>query len=252
MTEKGTTVYGSGNRLPWVTWLFLVIGCALGGFLLCGGGNALVYVTFLAWPLSMIGLALGLIVAHRHWHDTSRSDQVRRGVLVGVTAIAAGVFAAGHTLLAGLVLGAAREHAKTSLTASNLKGLGAVAKLHCDEHGAYPPSLQSLVEPGHRIPRQLMSIGDPRIADVCRDENAAGYSSFEYCPGVGAWRDEPDVILAHERQAWSALEVRVFPRYGHCTLFGDGKALLLGADEFAAAKRRDKARRAELGWPVCE
>ncbi len=252
MTERAAAANESGNRLPWVTWLFLVIGCSLGAFLLFGSGDVLVYVAFVAWPVSMVGLVLGMIVAYRHWHDTSRSNQVRRGVLVGVTTIAAGVFAVGHTLLAGLVLGAAREHAKTAVTASNLKGLGGGARVHCDEHGFYPPSLQSLVEPGRCIPMQLVSIGDPRIADVCRDENTLGYSSFDYCPGVGAWRDEPEVILAHERQAWSALEVRVFPRYGRCTLFGNGRALLLGADEFAAAKRRDKARRAELGWPVCE
>ena len=43
-----------------------------------------------------------------------------------------------------------------------------------------------------------------------------------------------------------------FPQYGHCTLFGDGKVRMLGADGFAAAKRRDEVRRAELGWPVCE
>jgi hypothetical protein len=125
-------------------------------------------------------------------------------------------------------------------TRQNLRQIGRAIASYCDTTGDYPAALADLVDPEHFPQWYLVSVTDPYPRDATDDPM---YSSFAYMRGVGAYRSEPDVILAYER-------VAVSPRLPlHCVLFGDGEIDYIGRNKLREAMHKDRARRAELGWP---
>lgn len=241
----------SVDKLAIATCVIIAVEAILAVLILSIRGDLLPLLPFVAWPMSGVGVILAAALAIRHWRR-DRDGPHRSAGAVWLAGIAAVALAVGHTYMVDAVFQACSRYAKSLVAQSNLRGIGETVKLLCQKNGNYPASLGYLVEVGELTPKQLISYRDPNVAGVDLHEPVLRYSSFEYCPGVGPWRDEHDVILAHEREAWSSLEVRVFAKRGRCVLFGDGRVDILDAGEFAAAIQRDRERRGELGWPVCE
>jgi len=125
-------------------------------------------------------------------------------------------------------------------TKVSLRQIALAIASYCDTTGDYPAALADLVDPEHFLQSSLVSGTEPHRRDATDDPM---YSSFAYMRGVGAYRSEPDVILAYER-------VAVSPRLPlHCVLFGDGEINYIGRNKLREAMHKDRARRAELGWP---
>lgn len=143
-----------------------------------------------------------------------------------------------------------REYAKSAVTVSNLRGIGQGMQVYSEKFGEYPRVPDDLVREEFATWGQFISVGDPDVPYPPAGGRDPEYSSFEFRPGAGAWRRDSDIILAFERQAWTPKEWRLFPPYGRCVLFGDGDVRVLDDREFAEARRRDAARRAQLGWPA--
>lgn len=106
-------------------------------------------------------------------------------------------------------------------------------RIYCNDEGDFPSELSVFESSGAIITK-------------------GGYRSYMYCPGEGAWRDDPDLVIGFEREAWSPMVFRMWPEFGRVTLFGDGHVDVLGNGAFTAAMEANAKRRLELGWPVCD
>lgn len=136
----------------------------------------------------------------------------------------------------------AREISKSAATASNISGLLLGMRAYCNDYGDYPSALSDLVRTQVATGSALRSYGDP-IDLPESSPTAADYSSFIYQPLIGAWRDEPEVILLHERAPWSR---HGDGRLAYTVGFGDGRSAAVLVDEFGAVLWRSECRRREV------
>jgi hypothetical protein len=153
----------------------------------------------------------------------------------------------GQGCMACLTLGRAREAGKATVTCANLRGIGQALKVYRDDFETHAPLLADLEIANYTTRKQFLSIADPALADW--SDTGPIYSSFAYNPGVGSWSDDPQIVLAFEKEPWTATEMRLFPKHGRWVLFGDGSVRWLLDGEFREAMERDRTRRSGLNWP---
>lgn len=153
----------------------------------------------------------------------------------------------GQGCLTQVALARVRAAGKATVTAANLRGIGQALKVYHEGEDGYTSCLGDLKAANNVTGLQLLSIADPALS--CWEDADPPYSSFAYNPGVGPWRADPEIVLALEREPWTATEMRLFPRHGRWVLFGDGDVRWLLDGEFREAMERDRARRSDLGWP---
>ena len=144
-------------------------------------------------------------------------------------------------------LGRMRDAGKATVTSANLRGIGQALKLYHEDFEVHAPSLADLEVANYTTRKQFLSIADPGLVNW--SDTGPAYSSFAYNPGVGSWSKEPDIVLAFEKEPWTATEMRLFPKHGRWVLFGDGSVKWLQDAEFRATMELDRARRLDLGWP---
>lgn len=135
--------------------------------------------------------------------------------------------AAGGALGASIALPSfarARELAKRTVSASNLRGVAMAAHMYASEHDqAFPATLEALVALHALIPAQLVS---PRNPDPSTP-------SYIYIAGQSPQRDDQRNVLAYER---------VFSPEGTNVVFVDGHVEWLRLDDFRTQLRETYQR----------
>lgn len=160
--------------------------------------------------------------------------------------LALGLLAA-HATFWFTFLGRARNVSKSTVTNSNLQGIGMAVKLHVDAHGAWPMSFDELVADNNATPKQFLSICDPDVLSgrPLQLDHAPFSTSFTYGRHHGPWSNDKRLMIAWEREPWSPMRLQLFTDYGRQVLFGDGRVECLDAAAFADSVRIDSAARAE-------
>jgi hypothetical protein len=154
----------------------------------------------------------------------------------------------GQGTLASKTLTRVRAASQSSVTVANLRGIGQAISIYQDRFGVFPLALDDLEAADFCTWKQFVSPNDPNPAAWVATKPL--YSSFVYHPGIGQSFDNPDIVIAFEKKPWTPREMRFFPTYGRCVLFGDGHVLAIDESEFHARLEKDKACRLMLGWPV--
>jgi hypothetical protein len=203
----------------------------------------------LSWPVAFAATVVAiraLAIAVRCRAEPGKQASTSNSVLM--LAICLGLLL-GCTFLNLLCLGAVRAASKSTLSAANLRQIGTCVRIYAEKHTSYPPSLKYFVDAELMSPRSLTSPFDPEARyDVPR--NTLAYSSYIYTPGVGEPVFDPDIVIAYERDAFTACEARILSPKERWVLFGDGQVRHLADAEFDQALKQDKLRRQALGWPA--
>lgn len=172
--------------------------------------------------------------------------------------LSAGFVLIGYLLMSLTVLGNAREFGKSTVTTGNLRTIASGLRLYVESQGDYPPTFVELVSSQFEGSwDNFWSAGAVWKTHAYPEERESGpihggYTDFVYQPGRGAWRTDPELILAYDREPWTILESRLFPRYGRFVLFADNETRRLSEEEFKAARAVDRAMRERIGWPIPE
>lgn len=234
------------------SWTFWILAFIASAAIVCFGPPIAFLLVIACW-ITAIGSWYPLFFNRApEQSDSGQAERLRPGFnRIRKLAIAGSIMALLACVSLSLsVLSRLREYATSAITVSNLRGIGYGTQLYAEKFGGYPRVPDDLVREGFSTWGQFYSVGDADVPYPAVGGRDPEYSSFTFCPGAGPWQREPDITLAFERQAWTPQECRMFPAYGRCVLFGDGNVRVLNDDELATARRRDAARRAELGWPT--
>jgi hypothetical protein len=203
----------------------------------------------LAWPL-----ALGaMIFAVRAVWEASATREAPTSPNAGRATTLMMTFCLmlliGCTLLNMVALGSIRAASKATISAANLAGIGYAVKEYSERHSVYPLSLDSVIKEDGMSPKCFINPFDPEAPNYYPHARLL-YSSYIYNPGIGKYVVDPEVIIAHEREAFDVCEPYIFAPKERWVLFGDLKVRHLTDAEFAEAMRNDEQRRQELGWPT--
>ncbi|MBN2446458.1 MAG: hypothetical protein JXO22_07030, partial [Phycisphaerae bacterium] len=147
-------------------------------------------------------------------------------------------------------LAATQAAAKAAVSRANLRGIGQAIKLYHNACGDYPASFTDLVAHGECTLPQFICRADKYITEA-RPGEPIPHTSYIYSPGAGEWREDEDIVLAHERCPWSvAPNGAIFWRPAYGVLFADLHTEYIDWEEFSGVWYRSLDRRREIGWPT--
>jgi len=194
--------------------------------------------------LAIAALWLVAARAHRFAIDAGATWFGRPGAF-WVALAGALVILVGQLALTWRALSVMRSVGKSQVSAANLRGIGFALRMYHDKYGEHPESLAHLVRIGLLGPGSCVCPYD-EINE--RQDLRDGYTSYVYQRGAGAWRNEPELILAYERFPWSRARSELFSSAAFNVLFGDLSTRCLDVNEMTAAWHQDFQRRREIGW----
>lgn len=234
------------RRISLVFALLGIVIVLLGINLLAAGSCVGLIAALLAPLVAAIALVIPPVPWRRWAGDASialLARRVGRPLRIGAVLLFVTTF-----VMCGLPVGAARRCGMSAGNGYSVRSLMSAIHAYHDGHGAYPDALIDLLSTGIATPDQLVCRPWDRAGkdDVLDD----GYSSYAYYRGVGVWREDPAIILVHERLAWSYGRPRWDCQRGYSVGFADGTVRWLDVGEMTEALHENARRRAEIGWPT--
>jgi hypothetical protein len=236
-----------GPVLRWAWRMVVVSAITLPGTFL-GKDTLFVLSPMAGTCFALIAMICSIIAAGRNTSGRLAATDRVRPLRILVTFLVCLLALLGQGTLASKTLNRVRDVGKSSVTAANLRGIGQAISIYRDDAGVFPPALNDLVATNNVTAMQCCSPNDPGFWMGARTKPL--YSSFVYHPGTVQSFDNSDLVVAFEKKPWTPKELRLFPTYGRCVLFGDGHVLAIDEMEFHARLEKDKACRLMLGWPV--
>lgn len=191
--------------------LLLLILSALGAAILTAEGNVILYLLSASWIISLLAIAR-IMVGRRSGVGPAVTSPTRQRIFATLLLIS-------QVALSLAVAGAARRMALDAVSAANLRGIGEGLRQYCTQFGTAPASFEDLLTSGICTPGQFIC---PWSDDQERPDGTL-VSSYVFYGGADVCSGDPRRPVAAERDAWTALGLRVcFRRYGRQVLFADG------------------------------
>ncbi len=159
------------------------------------------------------------------------------------------IVAFGYVPLLLAPLSRGQELGVRPVSISNLRGLEQAIAAYCRDRHDFPPQFAALVNLDICTPKQFIS---PVTTDLESLPGQTLTSSYVYRPGSGAFRTDPALMIAYEREIRWRTRDYYFAPLGRLVLFADGRVECLTDDAFRAALAEAERRRAEIGWPTVE
>ena len=242
-------------------WIPALLALVIAGYVCAASGMGVCVGSFVGLGIVCIAL-VGAISGFRQYRRQKKqtpedvTQPNRRNVFVAC--LSAGFVLIGYILMSLTILGNAREFGKSTVTAGNLRAIATGLKQYVDSQGDYPPTFVELVSSQFNGNwENFWSAGAVFETHAFPEERATDsipgeYADFVYHPGAGVWRTDPELILAYDREPWTILEEKLFPRYGRYVLFANNETRRISEAEFEAARAADRAVRERIGWPIPE
>ncbi len=239
-TDNATTATATPPPRLLVPTVAIALAAALGVTGLFIGGCS----------IYLVGLVAVVWGTARAWRKGATTRGMRAAPALRRLRWLSVLLAIGYVPLLLAALGAMREcGGMRPVSAANLRGLGQGIAIYCRDQLDFPPQLATLVNADICPAKQCIN---PRSSD---EESLPGQpltSSYVYRPGSGAFRTDPALIIAYEREILWRTHASYFAPLGRLVLFADGRIECLTDDAFRAALTADERRRAEIGWPTAE
>ncbi len=221
------------------SWWLIGVSAAAGLVVVLGGDLLFFLAALSAWVPATLALFLACVAAWRALacvaDPAARPPRQRLYIALLLSAL----LFVGHLGSCSLLSWRFRDMDRSAVARANLAGIGTALRSYANEYGAYPPSLQQLLDAEMCMPKNLFSPADPAAG-----LGPPGYTSYTYqSPPTNAVGTDKGVVIAFERAPWNTHEFRLCPKWGRWVLFGDGSVKLLDAAQFEEAMRQDAQRR---------
>lgn len=227
---------------PLVAWCVGTLVAAVGAWVLCFQGFVSGFrFSLTAWTICLACLMAGWLQLRR----TEKHSPVRRrhARAVAFLAVVLAVFTAGHVALVYRTLESVFSFTNAAGCLVNIDG---AIRTYVEKHGQYPPTLQEVFDTGILNESWFVTGWDRNRPEKMSNSGRLLYSSFAYDPPATAPADDPDLILAYEREAVGRSGDTLFHVPARAVLFADGNCQILTDSDFAQALVKDGGRRQVL------